>query len=278
MVAKTPEAFHRQKEQAWQQLQTMLAPPLLHIPRLNWDQVDPRFLLYLSRRVGTSPWLNPLALLVVVLSSYTHDELSAIERKMYSLHRRWCVLFPRYQICSCEDWDPVEYFPRYFADTELADTLTTRQEFLQTYHADAQDIAAYLRSLPKNERTAYQKWALPPLPGDLYRQLSCAGTLLAEQQQRRKEETDAIAPHFAQIRGEAHLRWNQLKRLRDKYQEIVALVESGQEVLPVAFSYEESQLGCRLSFKLWDRHHFVQPTRYATSCQQASVSTMRDWD
>jgi len=238
MVAKTRETFLRQTEEAWQHLQTMLAPAILHAPHLDWSQVEPRLILYLYSQIGTSPWLNPLALLLVVLHTHTHAEVSTIQRKVYGLHARWRVLFPRYQITSFEGWDPVEHFPRYFVDAELADTLTTRQGFLIAYNSSVQDVAAYLRSLPKNERNTYQQWVLPPLPGDLYHQLSCSGTLLAEQQQRRKEETDAIAPHFAQIRGEAHLRWNQIKRLRDKYREVVALVESGLEALPVTFSWD----------------------------------------
>lgn len=258
MVAKTPEALRRQTEETWQHLQTVLAPAILHAPHLNWSQVEPRFLLYLSREIGARDWLNPLALLLVVLSSYIHAELSTIEGKMYGLHARFRVLFPRYQIVSFQDWDPVEHFPRYFADMELADTLQMRQAFLDRYNVAVEDVAAYLRSLPANERNVYLQWTFPPLPRDLYHQLSCSGVLLAEQQQRRKQETDAIAPQFAQIRGQAHMRWNQLKRLRDKYQEVVALAESGQEKLPVVFSYEEPLLKCRLHFKLWDRSHFSQ--------------------
>ncbi len=59
-------------------------------------------------------------------------------------------------------------------------------------------------------------------------------------------------------RGEAHLRWNQLHRLQVKFNEAVTLIQSGQETLPLAFSYEESHLGSRLHFRLWDRYSFLQ--------------------
>ena len=107
-------------------------------------------------------------------------------------------------------------------------------------------------------RKTYQRWVLPPLPAGLRRALSGGSAVLAEQQQRRKETTDALVPHFARIRGEAHLRWNQLKRLQDKYREAIALIQSGQEELPLTFSYEEPRLKQRLTFRLWDRYSFAK--------------------
>lgn len=46
--------------------------------------------------------------------------------------------------------------------------------------------------------------------------------------------------------------------MRDKFREAVTLVESGQEALPLTFSYEESRLGQRLAFCLWDRYSFFE--------------------
>ena len=74
---------------------------------------------------------------------------------------------------------------------------------------------------------------------------------------RRKAESDAVTPHFARIRGEAHVRWNELHRLRQKFREAVALVQSGNAEPPVSFSYEEPRRGLRLHFTLWDRSSFV---------------------
>jgi hypothetical protein len=97
--------------------------------------------------------------------------------------------------------------------------------------------------------------------------------LSAERKLRRKIATDALAPHYARIRGESHFRWNQLKRLRDKYHEIVARVEGGQETLPVSFSYEEERLGLRLHFQLWDRYTFADA--HADQYQRLSRSRHR---
>jgi integrase len=258
MAGKTSDMLRQQAEVSWQQLQTLLHPDIIHAPRLDWSHVNPRSVCYLVREVQEMPWLNHLALVTAILYSHTKLNPRTVEGRMYGLHARFRVLFPRYQIVSFTDWDPGEHFPRYIDDAELADTLNMRHAFLRDYTAVVHHSIAYLRTLPKAEQNRYQQWIFPALPKDLHRRLSHAGTLLAEQQQRRKEESDAIAPHYARIRGETHLRWNQLKRLRDRYHEVIACVKSGQETLPVTFSYEEPGRGQRLYFRLWDRYTFFE--------------------
>src|SRR6266550_1084596 len=48
-----------------------------------------------------------------------------------------------------------------------------------------------------------------------------------------------VTPHFSRIRGEAHVRWNEINRLRQKFREVIALVQCGQAEPPLSFSYEE---------------------------------------
>src|SRR5882762_8055126 len=257
MAGKTLEKLREEADAAWKQLQTQLHPDIVHAPRLDWSQVHPRIFRYLIRWVQGKPWINHLTFLTAILVSHTKLDQSTIEGRVYELHARFREIFPRYQIDSVLDWDPCEHFPRYMNDTELADGLAMRHDFLCTYCACVRHCNVYLRTLPKTEQDRYQQWIFPALPTDLYGRISRSGTLLAEQQQRRKEETDALAPHYARIRGESHLRWNQLKRLRDKYHEVVARVEARQETLPVSFSYEEQSAGLRLHFRLWDRYTFA---------------------
>src|SRR5260370_1055330 len=45
------------------------------------------------------------------------------------------------------------------------------------------------------------------------------------QRQFRKAETEAVVPHFAMLRAEAHFRYNKLIRLRQVYREAVAQVK-----------------------------------------------------
>jgi hypothetical protein len=256
-----------------QELQGVVHPDILAAPRLNWREVFPKFTARLLRTAIGEPWVNHLAFMVVVLTSYTRLDRTTIERCLYNLHARWRVLFPAYHLISFNDWDPVEHLPRYLNDTMLPDSFETRQEFLWSYTAAALHTHAYLRSLPSSEREQYQQWTLPLLPPDLHRQLSRKGELFEAQAQRRKLAVDAIAPHFAQLRGEAHLRWNQLKRLRIKFSEAVALVQAGQEALPLRFSYEEPGKGQRLHFILWDRPSFV--LAHSQQYSKTSINEMK---
>jgi hypothetical protein len=75
------------------------------------------------------------------------------------------------------------------------------------------------------------------------------------QQQARKRETDAIVPHFAAMRAQAHLRYNSLVRLRQAYQEAVARIVQNEQSLPVEYSYEEGSQCWH--FRIWDRRSFV---------------------
>ncbi len=255
---KTPQP---EIEQAWGYLRQVLPPELLSAPLLNWDEVDAVLVLYLYRQVRDTPWFIPIAFMLAIQRSYGRQNVNTIFRRLNSLHTRWRTIFPRYNISSFEEWNPSTYLPQYLSDPELPDTLTMRQMFLSSYTAVTNHMADYLRALPEASRKIYQRWILPPLPAGLRRALSGGSIVLAEQQQRRKEATDALVPHFARIRGEAHLRWNQLKRLRDIYCEALARIQSGQEILPWTFSYEEPRLKQRLTFRLWDRYSFLQAHR-----------------
>ena len=231
---------------------------ILHAPHLDWHTVDLRVIRYLKTNVSGQPWMNHLALIAVVLASHSRVDQSTVRNRISVFHVRWRDLFLAYDLVTFADWKPSEHFSRYLNDPVLPDSLRTRQEFLRIYAATTHHIQVYLRSLPASQRSQYQQWELPMLPPGLRQQLYRGDEVVTEQRVRRKTESDALAPHFAQLRGEAHLRWNQLQRLRTKFREVVALVQSGQTTLPASFSYEEAGLGQRLHFLLWDRYTFVQ--------------------
>ncbi len=243
---------------SWQDLEGVVDPRILHAPRLNWEAVDPRAVRYLNMQVAGALWVDHLALLVGVLTAHARLDASTVRSRLYSLHVRWREIFAHFHLTTFQDWEPAEHLPRYLNDPDFDDTFETRQEFLRTYGAAVHHVYGYLRSLPVEARTIYQQWELPTLPAGLHHQLSRGAELVEAQHQRRKAETDAVAPHFARIRAAAQLRWNQLHRLKGKVQEVATLVQSGQAALPVAFSYEETHPSQRLHFLLWDRRSFVQ--------------------
>jgi hypothetical protein len=258
MKGSTVAAHAQEAEQILPVLKNLLHQDIVSAPQLDWDQVNFRFIRFLSKEVSGAPWFHHLALSVAVLAIHARLDRQTVERYMYTLNARWRTIFSCYQLTTFEEWNPLEHIPRYLEDDTLADSFKTRQEFLRTYVATVRHMLAYLRSLPHTDRQCYHRWMLPQLPPDLGHRLSRHGEWVADQRQRRKEETDALVPNFASVRGEAHLRWNQLQRLQMKFNEAVHLIESGQETLPLSFSYEEPHLGSRLHFRLWDRYSFLR--------------------
>jgi len=258
MKGSTVAAHEQEARDLLQQLHTLLPSAIMSAPCLDWSQVNFRFTRFLYKEVREVSWFNHLAFIVAILATHARLDHQTVQGYMYTLNARWRTIFARYSLTTFEEWNPLEHFPRYLEDTTLPDSFAVRQEFLRTYVAVVRHVLAYLRSLSHTDRQIYQQWILPQLPPDLCRKLSRWSEWVTDQRQRRKEETDALAPHFAQIRGEAHLRLNQLQRLQAKFHEAVALIQSDQETLPLAFSYEETHLGQRLHFRLWDRYSFLQ--------------------
>jgi hypothetical protein len=250
-------SFEQRALLAWQHLQQVIDPLLLTAPRLSWDQVDRRLVNYLNAHVVDTAWMNHLSFLVLVSASHTRLDVRTVTQRLQVLHRGWKTIFPAYEISHFTQWDPAEHLRRYRLDPNLEPSLHMRQEFLSTYTASTRSVEMYLRALPEKERAIYRQWGLPLLPAAMREQLARHKEVQAIQAHRRKAESDAVTPHFARIRGEAHLRWNEIHRLRQKYHEVAALVQSGKATPPVSFSYEEPRRRHCFHFILWDRPSFV---------------------
>jgi hypothetical protein len=206
---------------------------------------------YITVKTASRRWCNYLALFLGVATCYTKLDRQSIKSRLHSMHCRFDTIFTSYQLTDFSEWEPVEYLTRYMNDPEGPDSLETRCEFMRSYTAVVRTIAVYLQAIPTEMRTPYQQWALPALPAGVRAQIAHDQDVRDLQAGRRKADSDAVSPYFAQMRGEAHLRWNALARLRQKYQEVVAQVEEGKATLPVSFSYEEPRYKQRLHFLLW---------------------------
>jgi len=247
------------KEYQLQDLQELVPSVMLRAPRLDWGRLDRRHLNYLVRTVhgDEAMWFEHLVFNAAILAAYIGLEPHTVQLHLHYLHGRWRLLFPAYELRAFTEWNPEEHLPRYLVDPTFTDTLNTRQNFLRTYTISADYSQAYLKALPQAERERYQSWILPPFPWRQARKLSRRPEIVEIQKQQRKRESDAITPHLPQIRGEAHLRWNEVHRLRSKFEEALALVQSGQETVPLVFSYEEPRYGQLFHFVVWDRPRFV---------------------
>src|SRR5947199_641229 len=91
-------------EQAREHLRQVLPPELLGAPLLNWEEIDAVLVLYLYRQVRGTLWFIPLAFMLAIQRSYSKQNVNTIFRRLSSLHTRWRTLFPRYNICTFEEW------------------------------------------------------------------------------------------------------------------------------------------------------------------------------
>ncbi len=61
-MGKNASTRNLEMARAWEALQTILPPELLHAPLVNWDEVNPALLRYLYTQVREAPWLpHPLS-------------------------------------------------------------------------------------------------------------------------------------------------------------------------------------------------------------------------
>ena len=201
---------------AWHDLQGVVDERILQAPGLDWDLVDRRAIGYLKGHVAGTPWVNPLALMVGVLLLSARLNVATVLGRLYGMHARWQDLFARYQLRTFAEWDPCEHLPRYLHDQQCGDSVKTKQDFLLWYRSSADHVHDYIRALPEDLQEVYRHWEFPLLPRGLDRRLDRMAEVLEDQRHRRKVETDAVTPHFARLRGEAQMRWNQLFRLRVK--------------------------------------------------------------
>ncbi len=241
----------------WQQFQETVDPHLLTAPKIDWDQVERRFMNYIIVKTAGRPWCNHLALFLGVATCYAKLDRQSIKSRLHSMHCRFDHLFTSYQLADFSEWDPAEHLTRYMNDPQETDSLETRCEFMRSYTAVARALQVYLQALPAEMRAPYHQWALPALPTGLRAQIAHEQDVRDLQAQRRKADSDAVSPFFAHMRGEAHFRWNALARLKQHCHEVMALVEAGKATLPISFAYEEPRYQQRLHFLLWDRPSFV---------------------
>jgi hypothetical protein len=258
----------------WQQFQDTVDPLLLTAPKIDWDQVERRFMNYIIVKTAGRPWCNHLALFLGVATCYTKLDRQSIKSRLHAMHCRFDTIFTAYQLTDFSEWDPVEHLTRYMNNPEGPDSLETRSEFMRSYTALVRTLGVYLQALPPEMRARYQQWALPALPAGVRAQIAHDQVVRDLQAQRRKADSDAVSPFFAQIRAEAHFRWNTLARLRQQYREVVAQVEAGKATLPVAFSYEEPRYKQHFHFLLWDRPSFV--LGHTSSYSKTLCSTARN--
>lgn len=229
-----------------------------------------RLTAYLTGNVAGQPWGDTLVLLAAVLTARRLD-LATIVGQLSILHARFHALFPAFGLTTLADWHVAEHLPAYLRRTVLPDdTPQQRAGFTKIYCSTAEHLARWHAGLPAADQARYALWLLPPTDGVTMRALAQTRTVRLQQRLARKLETEAVVPQLAEIRLQAHLRYNRLARLRQQVTAVHAQVAPDRANLPLAFAYDEGGDPAhgvpaqeRLHFRLWDRGSFIQAHRAA---------------
>jgi len=185
----------------------------------------------------------------------------------YAMHNRFAKIFEALKLGSMEEWSAdVQAHMALYLRGEIVpgDSQATRSHFWILYNTSARHLTMWWKDLPQCERPAYERYAIPDVTTLYMKRLAKRWEVQNDAKDRRKKETDAIVPHFAEIRAEAHFRFNQVSRIRAAMRAAIAGVEDGTRPLPCRFAYDEGgdpDQGTphtqRLHFRLWDRRTFT---------------------
>jgi integrase len=254
---------HDSSATAWHELADKIAPEVLGAPKTwsdknaprNRPTVDSRTVKFLARNVVDEPWANHLALAAAVLTAYNRDA-QTVYRTIQQIHLRLKAIFITFKLKSMSDWHPDKHIPLYLAGKIApGDSLGTRIRFVSIYAVTSNILQQWMTSLPVAAQRTYQPFTLPLAYNEQFAVAQYYAQFKQQGQAKRKVATDAIVPHFADLRAEAHRRHNKLARLLAAYHHALDELKKGSCALPFQFSFEEESE--RLHFRIWDYRTFV---------------------
>ncbi len=253
---------------SWQALRPCCSEALFYVPKTWSDPFHfpvvemPRTLqgavLYIQNQVNGKPWCNALALLSLLLAEQKAQP-KTITGHLSCLHNGFERIFSALGFHAMTDWNVDTHLMLYVTGQIVEmDTQVQRYNFWRSYQPSSRQMKRWLTSLPAEQQEIYAPFVLPyPIDTRELSMFSGYREVTTEQQEKRKEDTDAIMPFYADLRTHAHLRYNVIVRLWKAYQRAIALVEKGQAKLPLTFAFTEGKNEQsskeRFIFKVWDR-------------------------
>jgi hypothetical protein len=248
----------------------------------QWPSIPKRAEGYLARSVAGSAWIDHLALAAAILSA-AHLDPSTILGYLITLNTRFSELFPMLGISTMSEWKPSRHIPMYLRSELLVDHSDhMRVRFRSAYINVTGHLRRWRESLTRDDELDLRPFILPDVESWTLQRLGTLNSVADEARKRRKSETDAVLPHFAELRAQAHFRFNRLARLRSAFASARASVAADHSNLPVSYSYDEGGGGGqlpieRLHFRIWDRRTFVlaNSDRYCRATVQAASSGAR---
>ncbi|TES56390.1 site-specific integrase [Halalkalibacterium halodurans] len=222
------------------------------------DKVNERNLTHLNSTCIDKIWF-PQLLLITLIEADRNKDVGSISVQNTALNNRFSDIFNELKIASWSDFNPNQHMYMYLkAEIYPEHTNNQRRRLFEYYKTCLYNTQKWINTtLSIDKQTNYKQFLLPSIHFDS-RDFSLSKLAREEAQNTRKDETDAIVPHLSTIRVEANLRWNQIKRLKDAFQQQIRIVETDSLSLPIEFSYEEpKRIGEVFHFRLWDKPSFV---------------------
>lgn len=245
------------KTDPWKRLEGKVSPLVLTAPKTcgdpmgDWRKVEDNEVKYLERSVLGQPWTDQITLAFAVMVAHNLD-IHTIRVTLTSLNTRLRRLFPALGLKTMADWQGGTHMKRYLESEILPeDSDTSRVAFWKNYVSVVNHTYRWFRALDKADQDRYRHFVFPYINSKEFEEYTSYKEILERQRQKRKDETEALLPHFMEIRAQAHLRFNKMNRLREAWiQATQTIVEKGCS-LPFKFSYEEGQE--RFHFIVWDK-------------------------
>lgn len=222
------------------------------------DKIDERILKYLNNNCLEKDWKNQLLLIALVNIARNIDVKTNLEN-VKTLNVRFKEIFEGYNIDLFSSFNSEIHLYGYLKGEICFKTSNRmKSELLSKYRTNIYYTQNWIvNNLTLDEQLYYKQFLLPPISFDS-RDFTFTKLAIQEAQDIRKNETDAIVTHLPTIRAKANLRWNQMKRLRDAFQQQIKIVEADSISLPIEFSYAEpKRIGEVFYFRLWDKPSFV---------------------
>jgi hypothetical protein len=249
----------------WNDLEGQVTPEVLHAPRTcgdptgSWPQVHSRIIRYLVRRVVGKPWADHLTLIAAVFTAQRRD-VWTVEQALRVLNAGFSSLFSHFQLEHVSQWSIEQHLAPYVRGVVFPQKpLQARINFSKRYMSATHLVASWCDFLPTSQQEQYRRFLLPMtnlLLAEEFAKMDRAWT--RQQQELRKEETEAVVPQFTALRATAHFRFNRMTRLWQAYQQALSQVLPDHSNLPLDFSYEEGDPPAERMFcRLWDRRSFV---------------------
>lgn len=227
-----------------------------------WDKVNPVHLRYFKNKCCGYPFTNHLALGLIVISNQNLKP-KTVHTNIGSINICLKQLFQETKLASLNDFEVDIHLSDYLRREILpSHSDNKRIQFFTSYKNVVKSVHKWHSTkLTREQQEMFAPFLLPQTHLDS-RDFKVNKAAKDASKRKRKSETDAISKEFIKIRAEGGFRLNQVRRLRQKYLEVVEFVKDNEYPLPFEFSYIENKEREDRSkelflFRLWDKPSFV---------------------